>query len=75
MGSNATRAAIEAGYSPISAAVTGHRLLRDDNVQRRIKELSQLSVLTLADIMMNAKTPQIRLKAASKLIDIMLLIN
>ena len=34
--SNATRAAIRAGYSPRSAPITGHRLLMDANVRAAI---------------------------------------
>lgn len=38
-GGNITQAAIEAGYNPNNAAVTGSNTLRLDNVAQRIKEL------------------------------------
>ena len=41
---NGTRAAIKAGYTPKSARVQANRLLTNDNIQRRIKELTQKKV-------------------------------
>ena len=41
---NGTRAAIKAGYTQKSARVQANRLLTNDNIQRRIKELTQKKV-------------------------------
>ncbi len=41
---NGTQAAIKAGYTPKSARVQANRLLTNDNIQRRIKELTQKKV-------------------------------
>ncbi len=38
---NGTQAAIEAGYSPRTARSQGQRLLTNDDIQARIKELAQ----------------------------------
>jgi phage terminase small subunit len=40
-GGNATHAAIEAGYAPHSAGVTGSRLLREANVQAAVREAEE----------------------------------
>lgn len=40
-GRNATRAAIAVGYAPLSAGVTGSRLLRDANVQTAVREAEE----------------------------------
>ena len=41
---NGTRAAIKAGYTKKSARVQANRLLTNDNIQRRIKELTKKKV-------------------------------
>lgn len=45
-GGNATKAAIEAGYSESGAAVRGHELVRNSNIQERIQRAKERAGVT-----------------------------
>ena len=66
---NATQAAIRAGYSRRSARVTGHRLLTNDALQRRLKVAGQQGLETLMDIAAHGKSESARVQAGTILMD------
>ena len=78
---NATQAAINAGYSPKTARLTGHRLITNDNIKAKIDELlkqrlenckvdTEFILQQLKDISLNPHCPfKDRVKALSLLGD------
>ncbi len=77
---NATKAAINAGYSPRAAEVQGHRLLSNAKIQERIKAAQAdiqgmfakealSSIKTILQLRDTAENETVRLKAAQDILD------
>ena len=71
---NATQAAIRAGYSPRSAHNQAYRLMRNDEVQRCLYDLTEKSVSAISDALEDSNN-SLRLKAATLAINILLSIE
>jgi ribosomal protein L34E len=66
---NATLSAIQAGYSPRSAHVTGSRLLNDAKLKQRIEQYGQIGLDTLASISVTGKNEIARVQASKELVE------